>query len=281
MDATISRGGTTVNLPLVASGSGVPLVSVDSGKPSLEIQPSGALQPRHQDQWSGLETYTLLGRFTSSTAYSDVIELVDLIKSNPNGSPLALNIPMGEFDTDIPVVPAAGQDEAIKVAYPPGKKNTAEVDLGLTRVNSSNGGAAQPASTPTATGSGPIQLTDGTNTVDLVKGVTVERAVGRPKDTIRRSTADYPTHIGHHKTAHDAFEISLRFTESTVSKVSTLSTMFSNRLGRASLDLKFNGLYGMGTFNVVPDGSGALRHTRPSGHAETKLIPKISLRRVL
>lgn len=278
-EATLSRGSTSVTLPLIETG-GSPVCSVDFGKPNLEIQNSGLLSPRHIDQWSGLEQYTLLGRFTDSSAYSDAITLMDLIKSHSGGTPLLLNINMPEFDTDIEVAPAAGQEEAVSIAYNPGRRNHVEVDLGLTRVDSTVGDGTQNASTPTASGTGPIQLSYAGTTIDLSKDVVVERAVGRPNSTVRRAPSTHPRYIDKRKAAYDAFELSLQFTESTVSKVTQLADMFNEQLGRRPMELSFNGLYGMGTFDVVPQGSGALRHSRVSGEQGTAMIPTISLRRV-
>lgn len=278
--ATLTRGSTTVELPLITNSSGTPLAIRSIGKPNLNIQPTGAIDPRHIDQWSGNEQYNLLGRFIDSNAYSDAIELADLIKSNSDGTELTLNINMSEFDSDIPVAPSAGQDQAVSISYLPGRRDEVHIDLGLTRIKETIAGSTQPASTPTASGSGPIQITDGTKTVDLVEGVEVTRNIGRPNSVVRRSTDQYPIHIDKHKTAADTFELSLQFTDNTVSQVNDLVDIFNSQLGRDSLTLSFNGLYGLGDFSVVPSGSEALRAVRSSGEQGTNLVPSINLRRV-
>jgi hypothetical protein len=206
---------------------------------------------------------------------------MDLIKSNSNGNTLTLNIGMSEFDTDINVVPAAGQDQALTTVYNPGWRNYVEVDLSLTRVSEIVGGADQSASTPTAMGSGPIQIGNGSTTVNLTEGVEVQRSVGRPQSVVRRSPNDlFPIYVDKHKTAFDGFELSFEITESTVSTVNDLVDLFSQKLGRNSLNLNFQGLFGMGSFNVVPTGSGALRAQRVSGEQGTNNVPTIQLRRV-
>jgi len=279
--ATLSRAGTTVEIPLLANSSGVPLCGRDIGKPNLKIQPTGSINPRHIDQWSGLESYTITGRFIGSSAYDDAITLCDLLKSGSNGNQLTLNIDMAEYDTDIPVAPAASQDEAVNIAYEPGRRNQVDVDLGLTRAITQSG-PEQPANTPTASGSGPIQLSYRGTTVDLTEDVTVSRSVGRPKSVVRKaSNSQYPNHYDKYKTAYDYFELSAEFNSNTVSQVNDIVDMFSQQLGRNAITLDFNGLYGMGQISVVPDGSGALRHVRPSGQEGTGLIPTIKLRRVL
>lgn len=280
MDATIERGSTSVDLPLLSTG-GTPQVSVDIGKPNLNIQTTGAINPRHIDQWSVVETYSLLGRFVSDTAYSDAIELADLIKGASDGTEMTLDMNFPELNTPFNVAPAAGQEEALNIVYPPGRRNNVEIDLGLTRIAETIGGADQTANTPTASGTGPIQITDGSTTVDLTDDVEVTRAVGRPKSNISKRPSQLPTHIETHKTAYDAFSLSFEYASDPVTPIQNLRELFGTRLGRNSLTLDFNGLYGMGAFNVVPDSSQAIRHTRPSGEQGTSLVPTINLRRVI
>lgn len=280
--ATVERDGTSVELELLADGSGNPLVSRDHGKPNLNIQETGSINPRHIDMWSGLEQYTISAKLTGSNAYSRAITLTDLLKSNSNGNKLSLNIDMPEFDSDINVVPGAGQEESVSIAYNPGWKNYVEVDLSLTRVNEILGGGDQPANTPTASGSGPIQLTYRGSSVDLTSGVTVERSVGRHQSVVRKApNSRHPNYVDKYKTAHDGFELSFQISDDTINTVNELVDMFSRQLKRSSLNLNFNGLFGMGNFNVVPEGSGSLRTVRRSGYKETNQIPTIKLRRVL
>jgi len=280
VQATILRGNTSVSLDLIADG-GTPLVSRDIGRPSLQFQQNGELLPRHIDHYSGLETYTLLGRFFGSNAYSNANTLADLLKSNPNGTPLTLNIGMPEYDTDMTVMSAAGQEQAVELNYPPGKKDTVEIDVGLTRVSDSLGGTDQAATTPTAAGSGPVQLSDDNNTVDLVEDIGVSRTVGRPQDQAKKAPdTAFPRMIAKTKSAYEAFEISLQFNSDTVTTINNLADMFNQKLRRDSLTLNFNGQYGLGSFDVVPDGSGALRHVRESGKKNTMIVPTINLRRV-
>jgi len=282
VNATLERGGTSISIRLLESGSGAPLVGRDIGKPHQSINTIGRLEPRHLDNWSGLEQYTILGRLISDSAYSDARQLADLVKGYSDGDTLLLNIGMDEYDNDIEVAPAAGQEQAVNLVYEPGRRNWVDVDLGLTRVVDTISAGSQSASTPTASGDGPIQIisADGTTSVNLERNVTVGRTVGRPNSSVRRSPETYPRYFDQQKSAYDAFEISFAFTQSTVSKVQTLVDMFEEKLGRNALTLDFSGRYGLGAFDVVPEGSGALRHVRPSGEAGTSLIPQMQLRRV-
>lgn len=283
VDATLSRGNTSVDIPLIISGSGNPLLSIDVGKPNLDIQNTGNINPRFIDPWSGNEQYTITGRFIGENAFEDAIKLADLIKSNANGENLILDIPLDEIDSNIKVAPGAGMDECLTLTYPPGRKDWVEVDLSLTRINTLLGSYEQPANTPTASGSGPIKLKFRGRSVDLVRDVSVSRRIGRPQSTVRRNpTSKYPNYVDTHKTAIDRFEVSVEFGDSDyLDDITDLVDMFSRQLFRNNLALDFNGVFGMGQIPVVPEGSGALRHNRVSGEKGTKIVPTLQLRRVL
>lgn len=282
VEATLERDTTSISLPLVGEGAGVPLVAVDHGKPESGPASKGIINPRWGDFWSQLESYTLNVRFTGSDAYSDAIALADLIKSHSGGEDLVLDIPgLPEIDTDVVVAPAPEQDSAVSFTYNPGGREMVDAQVSLTRVNETAGTGSQQASTPTASGSGPITLSDGSDTVSFTAGITVERSVGRPNSVIRRSTQSYPNYVDHRKAAYEAFELSAEFVDSSaVSDVEDLAGMVGKQLGRDSLTLDFNGLYGLGSFAVVPQGSQALRRVRPSAEQGTIIVPKLSLRRV-
>lgn len=239
------------------------------------------MNPRHLDNWSQLEQYNIMGRFYGSNVYQDAIQLADLLKSHSGGTPLTLEIPLDEYPDSIEVAPSAGSNQAASIVYNPGRRGWVEVDVGLTRVGNTQGSGSQAASTPTASGSGPIQLSDGGATIDLSTGIEVERVVGRPNSQAKRSTGDYPNYIDKRKSAYEAFSLSLTFGSNTTQKVQRLRDMASRKLRRGAFTLDFNGLFGMGSFDVVPDGSGAIRHVRRSGYQGTTVIPTMNLRRVM
>ena len=280
--ATLSRGSTTIELPLLDEGGGAPLVGTDLGKPEAgPTSRSGALDPRWSDNFSQLETYTLAVRFIESDAYDVALELADLIKSHAGGDDLILNIPLPEFDSDMIVAPAPEQDTAVSFAYDPGQTSWVDVEISLTRVEQTLGSGSREAQTPWATGNGPITLSDGTTTIEFVNGVTVDRSVGRPNSVVRRSTGLRPNYITHDKVAFDEFEISAEFLGVGAPSTSNLlMDMVGQPLGRGALTLDFNGIYGMGAMDVVPRGSNALRTVRPSAERHTIVVPSINLRRV-
>lgn len=281
--ATIERGTTTIEITLLEEG-GSPLVSRDIGKPGQRMHETGGLDPRSNDQFAGTIQYNLVGRLVGPDAYQNAIELANLIKSHSNGSETILNIDMPEYDSDIEVVPAAGQEQAAAIAYNPGRRNWVDVDIGLTRVSQTQSGSVgsdQIEETPTATGNGPIELRYAGQSVSLTSDIVVERGVGRHNSDIEGQVPfDYPLWIDKQKSAYDAFELQLEFIENPVSKVDTLVDMFGQQLGRDAITLDFNGVYSLGEFNVVPSGSNALRHVKQAGENGVSHIPTINLRRI-
>lgn len=282
MKATLSRGGESVDVPLVEDTSGAPIAIRGVGKPNLQIKNTGSVNPRFSDIFSGLDQYTLVGRFVGSAAYEDALTLADFMKENPpEGEPLILNIDSDEFDTDITVVPGAGQEGALTLGYEPGTKDVVIADISLTRVSNITGTIDQDATTPRASGDGPIQISKGGTTVDLELDVTVDRSIGRPEDVTRRGVQEDPFQIVKTKSAYDEFELSVTYTQDAVSIINDLVDLFRPQLQNDPLTLDFNGLYGMGSMNVVPVGSEAIRFIRTSGTRGVSIIPSMTLRRVL
>lgn len=281
MEATLTRGSTEVTIPLLGESQD-PIVNVDFGKPELQIQQTGASDPRAMDQWSGVESYNLLGKYTTSNAYQNAIDLAELIKGYSGGEPMYLNIPMDEFDSNIMVSPAAGQDESVSMTYPAGYTERVDLDLSLTRVRKTFGDGSQEETTPTATGTGPIQFKYQNTTVDLSANVEVSRGVGRPNSSVDRSKQTYPNYFDKRKAAYDAFELSFEFVENATDTITSLvNDIFKPKSGRQGIKLDFNGLYGLGEFAVVPDGTQAIRYQRISGEQGISQVPTVNVRRIL
>ena len=269
--------------------SGSPLFSVDIGKPELNIYENGELQPRFLDTRSLIENYSITSQLTGENAYSNAIQLADIIKSRTgdNGTLTVelngTNIPDAYPTSPTTVAPAAEQERAVEFTYSPGRKNVVDVEAQFTRVGNVNGNANQAASTPTNTeGNGPITISNGATTVELFEDIAITRTVGRPNSTIRGTTRTYPNYTDHRKTAYDAFDIAFQLYENGPAKVVDLANeILGAPLGRESLTLDFQGLFGLGSFNVIPDGSQAFRFQRVAGQKDIENVPTISLRRVI
>lgn len=280
--ATLSQDGTSVELPLLAEGSSI-LLAADLGKPDLIIHDDGGTAfPRVQDQWSGFQQFNVIGFFRGDTAHSDAIDLAELVHSDGGGNPMTLDIPgIPELPSDMRVAPSAEQAKALNLSYPNAYKNRVDFDLGLTRVDDTLGSYDRTITTPTASGTGPVELSAGGTTVELVNDIKVDRYIGRPNDVVRKHPAnDYPTYEPKRKVTNDEFEISLAFSTDAVAKTRELSDLFSQQFNRSGITLNFNGLYGMGEFTVIPQGSSALRHVRESGKEGVSIIPTVALRRI-
>lgn len=275
--ATLTHEGESIDIPLVEE-SGTPIFITDIGKPEQEFKNGGALDPRVSDFWSTFVNYTLGGRFQGSNAFDDAISLADMIKGNLNTEAITLDVDLPEVDP-VEVAPSPGQDQALELTYEPGETDHVHVGLSLMRIGSFEYGTDQDANTPTASGSGPLQLTDGTTTVDLDLDLTVERTIGRPQSVARaQSNQKYPNYHDKRKTASDVFQIKLQFTRDAVTKTENIQDLISDLTYRGGLQLKFNGLYGMGTFDVAPLGGNALRTVRQVGQEGMVPVPTLNLR---
>jgi len=264
MKVTLSRGSTSVDIPLVEE-SGEQLITKSLGLPNLRVADSGGTNfPRTQDNWSGLQNYSIVGRLFD---YSKAHTLADLIASADPSAPLELSPTLPEFDATIQVAPSAGSDQALSLTFPPGRRQNINVGVELTRVNLVDGNP-QTVTTPTATGSGPIQITAGGTTVDVPPtALEVERTVGRPNDVTRRnSSASDPDYYPKRKPVSELISLSFQDISGTTTFFNDLTTaIFETRLGRQPVRLDFNGMYGFGEFAVMPTGSAPFRHLRQAG----------------
>jgi hypothetical protein len=275
---TLSRGSQSVSIPLVEEG-GTPLFISDWGKPQLNVRESGGtLNPRTIDQFSGNLNFNVVGRLFD---YQTSHELADLIKTCDPDNPLELSIPFGEYDDTVIVAPSAGQEAALTLTYQAGYKDNVTVELSLTRVNQTLGSITQQATTPTTTGTGPVQIETNSTTVPIETDLTITRSVGRPNDVVRRSPGDYPYHIQKPKVAFDEFGLEFQSFESAVSDMKDITEpIFEERLGRNGITLNFNGIFGLGAFDVVPTGSAPFRQTRAAGEEGYIRVPTFDVRRI-
>ena len=116
-------------------------------------------------------------------------------------------------------------------------------------------------------------------TVEITQNPQVTREVGRPESDIGSDTGELPYYNDRFRSAYDRFQ--LDFQHSSASTVRELADMFSEQLASRPLTLDFNGIYGLGEFNVVPDGTQALRHMRTTGISGQIELPTCNLRVVV
>ena len=279
--ATLSKGSTSVDIPLLEE-SGTPLVSSDLGKPEAELpRAGGSLFPRSLDNWSGVQNITLQGRFTGANAYDNATTLVDLIESDLANDTLTIDIDVPEYESDILVAPSAGSDQAVTVDYQPGRKNDVAVTLNLTRVGRVQGTGDRTATTPTATGTGPIELRALGNTVEIQTDVSISRSAGRPNDVVRRQpNAEFPYYINKQKAISEVISLEFLLHNNPIQDLQNIGEIFREQLGRESITLDFNGIYGLGEFSVLPVGSAPFRQARRAAYEGMSVVPTFDFERV-
>jgi len=275
---TLSRGSTSVDIELVEE-SGTQLLSTSFGKPNAETRDNGGTQnPRIQDQFSALINYEFQGKLFN---YQDAHALADLIKS-ASATALELEIPSDVYDDVITVAPGAGQDAALGVEFPAGRRDLVDVSLSLTRVDETFAATELPATTPTASGSGPIEVSVRGTTVEIpTAGLSVARDVGRPNDVVRRQpqTAD-PRHESKAKVSNDVFVLAFEAVEDAKTTLNALTdNIFRQQLGRRGARVNFNGFLGLGEIEAIPIGSSPFRQTHQAGQRWVS-VPTLELRRV-
>lgn len=276
--ATLSRGGTSIDIRLVEE-SGEILLSSSFGKPEVQVRESGGtLSPRINDRWSGLQNFQLVGKLYD---YQTSHDLADLIKS-ASTDPLTLSISSDVYPDTVTVAPAAGQDGALSMSYPAGRRDLVDVTLSLTRVGDVVGIGNQPASTPTATGTGPVEVRVGSRTVELpTADLSVERDVGRPNDAVRRvpSQPD-PRYEVKNKVTNDVFTFSFETLANIPETLNKLTdNIFRDQLGRSGVTVDFNGVLGLGEIEAIPTGSSPFRQVHQAGQGWVS-NPVLEFRRI-
>jgi hypothetical protein len=254
------------------------------GKPEVNVRASGGtLNPRVNDRWSGTETIKLVGKiFEPQTAHN----LADLIKSSST-TPLEVAIAAPEYPDTIRVAPAAGQAGALTLDFPAGRKGLIDVDLTLTRVGDIRGIGGQQANTPTASGSGPVVLRVGGQTVTLpTADFSLSRSVGRPNDAVRRvpagprDTVADPRYQVKNKVAADSFSLAFETINDIPATLNSLTdALFRQTLGRKGLAVDFQGVAGLGEIRAIPIGSSPFRQVRQAG-GKTVITPTLEFRRI-
>jgi hypothetical protein len=282
-DVTLSRGSDSISFPLVEEGGEI-LAARTFGKPEVNVRASGGtLNPRVNDRWSGTESLKIVGKiFEPQTAHN----LADLIKSS-SLDPLEVAIDAPEYPDVIRVAPAAGQAGALTLDFPAGRKGLIDVDLSLTRVGDIRGIGGQQATTPTASGSGPVVLRIGRQTVELpTANLSLSRSVGRPNDAVRRVPAGKPGSIADpryqvkNKVAADTFAFAFETVADIPATLNSLTdALFRQTLGRKGLAVDFQGVAGLGEIRAIPIGASPFRQVRQAGR-KTVTTPTLEFRRI-
>lgn len=282
-NAVISRtggGSESVTLPLRNTDNGI-AVARDIGKPSAKFYSLGREDPKPADHLSAQDSFTVVGELQGSNAYTDAKTLAeDIIKRRPDSSDKVqldlTDLPSGQTH-DV----AAVSDRALELTYPPGVRNNVLVTLSVQAVDSVSGGdqTAQSNLTPDS-GSG-VKLTDGTDSVTITEGLSVDRTTGRGSGSTVSTTNALPSYFDLNKSATDEFEISGQLRGSSAeSTAQTLEeTLIRARQGTSALKLHFlSNEFGLDAYNVAPTGSQALRTSFAVGETRAVRVETLNLK---
>lgn len=275
---TLSRGSTSIDIELVEE-AGEQLLSTSFGKNNVNVrEQGGTLLPRIQDQWSSLENYELVGKLYD---YGTAHDLADLVQT-ASADPMELEIPNPAYPDVVTVAAGAGQEGALGVSFPEGRRDLVDVSLSLTRVGPVNAALEQQASTPRASGNGPVEVRVSGESIELpTADLSLERSVGRPNDVIRRQpqTAD-PRYIAKAKVTSDVFTFSFETIRNIPETLNALTdNIFRNQLGRTGVTVDFNGMLGLGAIEAIPIGSSPFRQVHQAGR-DWVTTPTLEFRRI-
>lgn len=279
-NATLSRGGTTVDIPLLGERGSL-MVARDVGKPTVNYHDVGREDPLPADHLNAGDGFTFMGLFADSSAYSDAKKLAEsLIKPRATtGTPLQLDLSDLPNKSTYDVAPTTAR--ALTLAYVPGRVDMVGVQATLSAVETTIGGEQESQSHGTPDSGSGIKLTDGSDSVTITNDLEVVRKVGRPNGKLNPRPADLPTYVDENDPASDVFEISGTLTGANAeADAQTLEeTLVRSRKGGGSLTLHFqSGLFGLDAYEVMPDGSQAVRTTFSTGEKGEVGVPTLKLR---
>jgi hypothetical protein len=278
MNVTFNQGASSVSLPLIDEGN-TPLFISDFGKPNQTIREGmGTIDPRVTDEWSSLRNFNMVGKMFD---YDDAIDLADMFKSIFKDVDMTIQPNLPEYEDEIKAFAQAGNGQALSLQYDPGYKDYIQVEASVTQYGEKLGEHPDAFyNTPRKTGNGPVQLKVAGKTIDLGTDLTVTRTIGRPSDVFRgRPGTAYPVFVGKAKSATDRFSIGFQKLSDGVDAMNTITKeVFEVPLGRNGIGLDFNGIFRLGEFTVVPEGSASFRQTRRAGENEVIIVPTLDLR---
>lgn len=126
-----------------------------------------------------------------------------------------------------------------------------------------------------------IVISRGSTSITIDNALEFERTVGRPESVVRRApNQSDPRFIDKRKAATDEFSFSAELKGSNAhSRAETLrESIILPPLQRNGLTIDFNGTYGMGSYEVFPFGTTAVRMLTSAGDANVVVLPDITLR---
>lgn len=280
-EAVISRGSTSVSVPLLGKAGNL-AIGRDVGKSTLGVKDVGREDPLTQDNLNASDGFTIAGILSGPNAYADARTLAeDLIKPRLDGStPLQLDLSALSGRGVYEIAPAS--QGSLTLNYVPGRGDLVGVQMTVNVVAETVGGTQtqQSPGTPDAGAGIKIEAPDGTS-ITFSGDETVTRKVGRPNIQLQERPDPLPTAVDKNDPASDVFEFktTLRNGDPAADAQTLEEDIVRPRLGQDSLTLHFlDELYGLQAYEVVPEGTQALRTVRNTGTGDQVSVPKAAFR---
>lgn len=273
---TVSRGSRSVTFE-VYERAGSMLVSRDVGKPEGKLYRTGSKAPTFADHRAPIEAYQVVGQLVGPGAYEDARVLAeDIVRPASGGKTATLDL-SNVSGLGAETVGFIG-DRAVAFGYPPNQGEWVSIQLGAVVVDNTIGGeSVGPAGTP-GTGSGPVTISRGGTSLELVKNLDVERRVGRPENTTRHDADDDPYLVDRPRAFSDIFEVSALWNTNAAANQNTLvEQIIKPPLGYGTLTLDFNGTYGLGSYTVAPVDTRSARVSWSAGESGMVRIESLKL----
>lgn len=282
VDAVLSRGATSVSIPILGEGGDL-AIARDVGKPTAEEYPVGQTSPHVEDNKNASDAWTVTGLLEGPTAYADARTIAeDIIKPRvESGTPIQLDLSALPNRGTYKV--AAHTASAATLTYTPGRRQLVGVQLSLSVISDAFGGTQPSVADQSPDAGDGIKLDRNGTSVTLAVDQTLTRKVGRPESQLHEQPADLPRLIDKNAPASDIFELDGALVDgnATANAQTLEETIVRGRLGDDPLTLHFlDNLYGLGAYNVVPNGSQALRTTTDVGETGVVRVPKLALKTV-
>lgn len=252
------------------------MVAKDVGKPKARTYRVGTVDPKVSDQRAGLEAFTVTGQLVGDNAYDNARRLAeDIVKAPAGNDNTVLNLSaidgLSWYDV---VFPGSG---ALRLHYP-GHPNWVSVQFTAHKAEYVNGGGTVPDTSSSATtGSKNVTISRGATSLELKYNLQVERKVGRPSLQMRYGSGEAYA-VDMMRAATDIFSISGTFvTDTGTTQATLMDDILKPKLGYGNLTLDFDGLYTLGEYDVVPNGSQAARVTWSAGERDMVHLDKLEL----
>lgn len=249
-EITVTKGGNSVTFEIYEEPAGM-LFARDIGKPEARIYRVGREAPRTTDHRAPMESYLVVGQIVGSDAHDDARVLAeDIVGSHSGGNAATLDL-SNVSGLESETVTFFGE-QALQLHYPPAQPDWVSLQMQASIVRDVIGGGSVPSASSSTSGSGPVTLTRGGDSITIVNNLDIERRVGLPSTTSRHDSGSDPYAVEPNRAPMRTWEITGMWNTNAATNQNTLvETILKPQLGYGSLTLDFNGIYGLGSYEVA------------------------------